>query len=210
MFTKNGLYKKIDEAMNATRNKTQKKETIGKQLLHDSGLLDVWFKNHKDCTWVEDKDIQLSGTDYLLTSQHNRQVAIDLKVGVGRDYHRLAIENEQYTERDGCWKRTFTSDKRTDFLVFVNVSTEDEMVDFVIVNYRWIVKEVERVNRGEKTIFDQTIPKESFNGTGTYWTIDLEKCKQSRQMFVHQASFDELTKPGRKSHNALESILDTL
>lgn len=209
-YTYNELYRKINEAMNAKFTKTQKKEKIGRKLLEDSGLLDKWFKNNKGYQWVEDEDTQLSGVDYFLTSQHDNQVAIDIKCCIGPDYKRIPVEYDQYTDMYGEWRRTITDDKRTDFLLYINVSMNEEKIDFVIVNYRWMVKEMDRVEKGEKTIFDQTMPKESFNGTGHYFTIDLEKCQQSRQMVVEEMDFKDLTRVGRKTKNPLESILEQL
>lgn len=210
MWTYNKLFKEIDGAMNATRNRTQKKEAIGRQLLEDSGLLNKWFKDNKGYKWVEEKYEQLEGTDYLLWTKRDNEVSIDIKSCIGPDYQRIPVEYEQYTEEYGDWQRTFTNDKKTDFLLFINISTNDEKIDFVLVNYRWLVKEIDKVIAGEKTIFDQTIPKESFNHTGTYFTIDLEKCLASRQMFVEEYSFKDLTKPGRKSKCPLEKILEQL
>lgn len=211
MMYKETLEKKIDEVMNSKGYcKTQRKERLAKILLEGSGVLNTWFKDYKALEWQTDKDIQLSGTDYYLTTKKGSIISIDLKAGIGRDYKRIAVEYMQGDPEIDYWVRTFTNDKETDFLLFTNISIEDEKVYFILVDFRFIIDQMDRLENGEKTLFDTVYPNTSFNGTGKYFTIDLEKCRECRSMLIEEFTFDSLTKHHKTSKDPLEGLLELI
>lgn len=215
----NTFEKKVDEVMSSKGyGRTARKEKLGRAVLESSKVLNEWFNNYQKLEWITDKEEQLSGIDYKLTGQKGKTVNIDLKVGIGKEYSRIAVELSQGDADCDYWVRTFTNEKETDLLLFVNISMEEKKVYFVLVNYNFIVKELDKaeaiLNNGayKKTIFDTMYPNLSFNKTGRYFTISMDTCRQCRAMSVREASFDDLFLPATKdtSTKNIEKLLESL
>lgn len=170
----------IDEAMqncpwstsdNAIR--TSKKEIIGNRLIRNCHIIPAFYGERG--THVTDKEVQLKGTDFK-TATHN----IDAKVSIGdfRDdamsfYECVPIEISQNQ------KITFTEDKDTTDVLFVNINLNTEEVHFLSVSYGIILKII-RLNIAP-TALDKVNPlyipdqKTSQNGSGVF--IKMPICR---------------------------------
>lgn len=153
--------------------RTSKKEIIGNRLIHNCYIIPSFYRERG--THITDKEEQLKGTDFR-TPSHN----IDVKVSIGdfRDdamnfYECVPIEISQNQ------KITFTEDKDTTDVLFVNVNLNTEEVHFLSVSYGIILKIV-RLNIAP-TVLDKVNPlyiydkKTSGNGSGCF--IKMPICR---------------------------------
>lgn len=153
--------------------RTSKKEIIGNRLIRNCHVVPAFYGERG--THITDKEEQLKGTDFR-TASHN----IDAKVSIGdfRDddmhfYECVPIEISQNQ------KISFTEDKDTTDVLFVNINLNTEEVHFLSVPYGIILKIV-RLNIAP-TVLDTVNPlyipdqKTSQNGSGVF--IKMPICR---------------------------------
>jgi hypothetical protein len=156
---------------NAVR--TSKKEIIGNRLIRNCHIIPAFYGERG--THVTDKEVQLKGTDFK-TATHN----IDAKVSIGdfRDdamhfYECIPVELQQ----NG--KQSFTDDKDTTDVLYVNVNLTTNEVHFLSVPYDIILKIV-KLNMAP-TVLDKVNPlyiydkKTSGNGSGCFIKMPVSR-----------------------------------
>lgn len=170
----------IEEAMkncpwstsdNAIR--TSKKEIIGNRLIKKNLIIPTFYGERG--LHVTDKEEQLNGTDFK-TLSHN----IDVKVSIG-DYTDDAMHFFECVPIEILQnqKISFTEDKDTTDVLFVNINLNTEGVYFISVPYGIILKIV-RLNLAP-TVLDKVNPlyipdqKTSQNGSGVF--IKMPICR---------------------------------
>ena len=153
--------------------RTSKKEIIGNRLIRNCHIVPAFYGERG--THITNKEEQLKGTDFR-TASHN----IDAKVSIGdfRDddmhfYECIPLELQQ----NG--KQSFTDDKDTTDVLYVNVNLTTNEVHFLSVPYDIILKIV-RINMAP-SVLDKINPlfvydkKISGNGSGCF--IKLPICR---------------------------------
>lgn len=151
--------------------RTSKKEIIGNRLIRNCHIIPTFYGERG--THITDKEAQLKGTDFKTTT-HN----IDAKVSIGdfRDdamnfYECIPVELQQ----NG--KQSFTDDKDTTDVLYVNVNLTTNEVHFLSVPYDIILKIV-KLNMAP-TVLDKVNPlyiydkKISGNGSGCFIKIPI-------------------------------------
>lgn len=170
----------IEEAMkncpwstsdNAIR--TSKKEIIGNRLIKKNLIIPTFYGERG--LHVTDKEEQLNGIDFK-TLRHN----IDVKVSIG-DYTDDAMHYYECVPIEILQnqKITFTEDKDTTDVLFVNINLNTETVHFLSVPYDIILKII-RLNMAP-TVLDKVNPlyipdrKTSQNRSGVF--IKMPICR---------------------------------
>lgn len=122
-------------SVNAIR--TSRKEIVGNRLIRKNQVIAKFFGER--AVHIEDKEQQLKGTDFK-TSRHN----IDAKVSIG-DYTDDAMHFYECipVELTQNGKITFTKDKDTTDVLFVNVNINTNLIWFVSVPMEVVLKIVE-------------------------------------------------------------------
>ena len=153
--------------------RTSKKEIIGNRLLKQNLIIPTFYGERG--LHINNKEEQLKGIDFK-TFSHN----IDVKVSIG-DYtddimHYFECVPIELMQNG---KITFTEDKATTDILFVNVNLRTEEVYFLSVPYDIILKIV-RLNLSSDLITKMNklyIPnqKTSMNGSGTF--IKMPICR---------------------------------
>ena len=169
----------IEEAMkncpwstsdNAIR--TSKKEIIGNRLIKKNLIIPTFYGERG--LHVTDKEEQLNGTDFK-TLSHN----IDVKVSIG-DYTDDAMHYYECVpvELTQNGKITFTKDKATTDVLFVNVNLSTNLVWFISVPMETILKIVE-INFSSNPlnhIHPFYIPNQtSMNGSGVFVKLPVSR-----------------------------------
>lgn len=146
--------------------RTSKKEIIGNRLITKNRIIPTFYGER--CKHITDKDKQIKGTDFK-TFSHN----IDVKVSIG-DFTDDSIHYFECVpvEIMQNQKITFTDDKDTTDLLFVNVNINTEEVHFLSVPYQFILKIV-RLNLSNDPFSKMNslyIPDQrtSMNGSGLF------------------------------------------
>lgn len=170
----------IEEAMkncpwSASDNaiRTSKKEIIGNRLIKKNLIIPTFYGERG--LHVTDKEEQLNGIDFK-TLSHN----IDVKVSIG-DYTDDAMHYYECVPIEILQnqKISFTEDKDTTDVLFVNINLNTEGVHFLSVPYDIILKIV-RLNLAP-TVLDKVNPlyipdqKTSQNGSGVF--IKMPICR---------------------------------
>lgn len=153
--------------------RTSKKEIIGNRLIRNCHIVPAFYGERG--THITDKEEQLKGTDFR-TASHN----IDAKVSIGDfrddDMHFFECVPIEISQNQ---KITFTEDKDTTDVLFVNINLNTEEVHFLSVPYGIILKIV-RLNLAP-TVLDKVNPlyipdqKTSQNGSGVF--IKMPICR---------------------------------
>lgn len=169
----------IEEAMkncpwstsdNAIR--TSKKEIIGNRLIKKNLIIPTFYGERG--LHVTDKEEQLNGIDFK-TLRHN----IDVKVSIG-DYTDDAMHYYECVpiELTQNGKITFTKDKATTDVLFVNVNLSTNLVWFISVPMEIILKIVE-INFSSNPlnhIHPFYIPNQtSMNGSGVFVKLPVNR-----------------------------------
>ena len=143
--TKNCPWSTSDNAI-----RTSKKEIIGNRLIRNCHVIPAFYSERG--THITDKEQQLKGTDFK-TATHN----IDAKVSIGdfRDdamnfYECIPVELQQNGQQ------SFTKDKDTTDVLYVNVNLTTNEVHFLSVPYDIILKIV-KLNMAP-TVLDRVNP----------------------------------------------------
>lgn len=169
----------IEEAMkncpwSASDNaiRTSKKEIIGNRLIKKNLIIPTFYGERG--LHVTDKEEQLNGIDFK-TLSHN----IDVKVSIG-DYTDDAMHYYECVpvELTQNGKITFTKDKATTDVLFVNVNLSTNLVWFVSVPMETILKIVE-INFSSNPlnhIHPFYIPNQtSMNGSGVFVKLPVSR-----------------------------------
>ena len=153
--------------------KALKKEILAEKAVKENYIFCEFYAERANK--IEDTQKQLSGIDYE-TFTHK----IDLKASVGdyRDdnlYMFECVPVEIY--QNG--KRTFTTEKATTDILFVNFNVETNKIYFLSVPYKWIVKIVDANLNNDAfnrfTMRDFIAPfRTSDNGSGTYIKVPMK------------------------------------
>lgn len=114
------------------------------------------------------KQVQKSGIDYVVRSvPDNRNVAIDLKCSIG-DYRDPETNKYKVTiELYQNGKKTFTKDKRTDYVVYVIGNTNTMQLHFVVIPYQKMLQIIEDA--------DPATCITSYNGSGLFFRISEDE-----------------------------------
>lgn len=130
-----------------------KKEIAGERLLKDRGVWQDLFPG-KRVIQVKDTSLQRQGIDYIVHNGDGTMINIDIKVNIGdyTDNYQNDIVPVELTQNG---KRTITADKKTDYILFVNINIVPEEYKCFLVPYSEVLKIVDS-NEGlsPKTIDD--------------------------------------------------------
>lgn len=153
--------------------RTSKKEIIGNRLIHNCYIIPNFYGERG--THITDKEEQLKGTDFR-TPNHN----IDVKVSIG-DFRDDAMQYFECipVELTQNGKQSFTSDKNTTDVLYVNVNLTTNEIHFVSIPYSIILKIV-RLNMAP-SVLDKIHPlyihdkKTSGNGSGCFIKLPISR-----------------------------------
>lgn len=169
--------------------RSAKKEIVGEKLLsHYSIFAHIYNERAKKIT---DLDEQKSGIDYKTYSRN-----IDIKVSIGdfRDDIFNAFECIPVEIRQNG-KITFSDDKATTDVLFINMNLSTNKIYFISVPYD-LIKEIVKVNTsGEPfVIFNKLYireKKESYNKSGIFIKLPIKTLFDYPGVLVQEYAFDE-------------------
>lgn len=136
------------------------KEKIGERFIDNNNLFPPHIRGVTGYEYITDRDLQLSGVDVIVKTNINKDVYIDIKVCIGEDYSMkttdyigafanfqlqmpigIAIEL-QNKDRYGNWHKTFTKNKKTDYLLFIVLDKNGE--HYNLINYKQLCNYIEK------------------------------------------------------------------
>lgn len=152
--------------------RTSKKEIVGNRLIRKNQVIAKFFGER--AFHVEDKEQQLRGTDFKTFSRN-----IDAKVSIG-DYTDDAMHFYECipVELTQNGKITFTKEKDTTDVLFVNVNTNTNLIWFVSVPMEIILKivEINLSTNPMNKIHPFYIPNQtSMNGSGVFVKLPINR-----------------------------------
>lgn len=174
---------------NPSAIRSAKKEIIGEKLLsHFSIFAHIYGERAKKIT---DLDEQKSGIDY---KTYTRNVDIKVSIGDFRDdvfnmFECIPVELKQ----NG--KITFTDDKATTDVLFINVNVASNKIYFVSVPYS-LIKEIVKVNTSSEpfVIFNKLYVKEkreSYNKSGIFIKLPIKTIYDYPNVIVQEYFLNE-------------------
>lgn len=136
--------------------KTAATELLGEAIIKKYRLWNVLFPNYKSVKKATSKKNQKEGIDFFVTTEDDTVYTVDIKVCCGPDYtagqrcykepHRLLsvpdgyILNAAPIELTQNGTRTFTSSKKTDFLLFI--FADNNGISYTLIDYATILNVV--------------------------------------------------------------------
>lgn len=180
--------------------RTAMTEMLGETIIKKHHLWNVLFPNYQSVKKATSKKNQKEGTDYFITTEDDVLLSIDIKVCCGPSYSfnkeycfnepdkvRVTLPKENTIKKQAPIElmqkgiRTFTSRKKTDYLLFIFADAEG--ISYYLMEYDKVLDIVDKnisklVKKDNVMVYDRkTGPYKHYisnNGTGEYISVPVD------------------------------------